>query len=403
VVPHANVDPDGIGSALALGLVLDRMGKSVTVLCPDDPLPEFLSFLPRYSHLETSLKNAQNITMTADLPTGVEIETLQHSVENGKLTVTIVPKGGALPLNVFQTGYGVSPYDLIVVIDTANLKLLGSLYSDNIDFFSSIPILNIDHHISNTQFGQHQLIDPTAASATEVLYEMITTDPKWNTLLDADLATLLLTGLITDTRSFQNPNTTPHSLDIAAHLLEKGAKQQEIINHIYKTKPLSTLKLWGRALHNIQIDKQAGIVWTGVSQADFQQCEAEPKETAGLLDELISNVPEAKLHIQFSELPEGGLKASLRSAPEVNISTIVQKLYQGGGHPRAAGFKILESDANFQMLVLQCVAELKAELQNATAAVEPQPQPPMPSTTGSTVVKTTTGKAVDPVKMLTEE
>jgi phosphoesterase RecJ-like protein len=398
------VDPDGIGSALALGLVLDKMGKSVTVLCPDNPLPEFLSFLPRYNYLETSLKNAQNITMTADLPTGVEIETLKHTIENGKLTVTIVPKGGALPLDIFQSGYGVSPYDLIVVIDTANLKLLGSLYSDNIDFFSSIPILNIDHHISNTQFGQHQLIDPTAASATEVLYELITTDPRWNTLLDADLATLLLTGLITDTRSFQNPNTTPHSLDIAAHLLEKGAKQQDIINNIYKTKPLSTLKLWGRALHNIQVDKQTGIVWTGVAQADFQQCEAGPKETAGLLDELISNVPEAKLHIQFSELKEGGLKASLRSAPEVNISAIVQKLYSGGGHPRAAGFKIISPDANFAMLVLQTVAELKTALQNIPIVTQ-QPDTPAftPNSSGPTVVKTSTGKAIDPVEMLTGE
>ena len=115
-------------------------------------------------------------------------------------------------------------YDLIVTVDTADLALFGTLYKEHVDMFGDIPVLNIDHHISNTQFGQLHLIDPTAASATEVLYSWFMQVQEFREKITPDMATLLLTGLITDTRSFQNPNTTPRSLEVAAELLEKGAR-----------------------------------------------------------------------------------------------------------------------------------------------------------------------------------
>ncbi|MDB4979226.1 MAG: phosphoesterase RecJ protein, partial [Candidatus Peribacteria bacterium] len=356
VIPHANVDPDGLSSALACFQVFQKMGKDVTVICPDT-LPEMLSFLPGFEKLEQEIAESQNFIVTINLADGVEVDKLRYTVEDQKVNIIVVPKRGKISSQHISFGEGEKRYDLIVVVDTADLSLLGSLYTDHVDLFSDIPILNIDHHISNSRYGQMQLIDPTAASATEVLYNWFKSVPEWQQGMTPDLATLLLTGLITDTRSFQNPNTTPRSLEVAAELLERGARQQEIIQHIYKTKPLTTLKIWGRALNHIQIDAAAHIVWSAISKEDLQEMEATSKETAGILDELISTIPDADVHVLFTEVEEGGFKASMRSSAAVDVSRLAGETYGGGGHSRAAGFRVRSYD-NFQLQVLECIKKL---------------------------------------------
>jgi phosphoesterase RecJ-like protein len=357
VIPHANVDPDGLSSALACYLLFQSLGKDVTVVCPDT-LPESLSFLPSFEKLTQDISEGQQFVITINLQEGVEVDKLRYAVEDQKVNIIVVPKKGNIQPRDIVLGEGEKPYDLIVCVDTADLPLFGSVYSDHVDLFSSVPILNIDHHISNTSYGQAHLIDPTAASATEVLYSWFTQVPSWKDRITPDIATLLLTGLITDTRSFQNPNTTPRSLEIAAELLDYGARQQEIIQHIYKTKPLSTLKIWGRALNRIQIDPKDGIVWSSVSKEDLAEIGATSKETGGILDELISTIPDADVHVLFTELEDGGLKASARSSTAIDVSALAGQTYGGGGHPRAAGFRVSQFD-NFDLQVLECIQQLK--------------------------------------------
>ncbi len=357
ISPHANVDPDGLSSALACYQVFTAMGKDVTVICPDVK-PESMSFLPGFEKFEQEVKENKDFVVTINLDEGAEIDKLRYTVEDHRVNIIVVPKKGSIKPQQVSLAEGDPKYDLLVIVDTADLALLGSLYTDHIDLFSEVPILNIDHHISNTQFGQLQLIDPTAASATEVLYSWFMQVPAFKEKLSPDLATLLLTGLITDTRSFQNPNTTPRSLEVAAELLEKGARQQEIIQHIYKTKPLSTLKIWGRALNRIQVDTQARIVWSAVSKEDLAEMDATSKETHGILDELISTIPDADVYVLFTELEEGGLKASMRSSAAVDVSQLAGRTYGGGGHARASGFRVKQFD-NFQLAVLESIQKLK--------------------------------------------
>lgn len=374
LIPHANVDPDGLSSALALFSLLKGIGKDVTVICPDT-LPETLDFLPNFGHLETSIQSDQQFVITLDCSSGVVVDKLRYTIEDQKVNIIVVPKKGTIKpkdISFLDTG---SAYDLIVVLDTAEVGLLGSLYTDHIDLFTQTPILNIDHHISNTRFGQLQLIDPTAASATEVLYSWFLSEPKWKEMITADMATLLLTGLITDTRSFQNPNTTPRSLEVAANLLDLGARQQQIIQHIYKTKPLSTLKIWGRALNRIQMDPETRIVWSAISREDLQEMGATSKETAGLLDELISTIPEADVHVLFTEVEEGGFKASMRSSPAIDVNRAAGRVFGGGGHARAAGFK-LKNYGNFQLAVIECIQKLKEEMKRQREETDGAPTAP---------------------------
>ncbi len=375
VVPHANVDPDGLSSALACYQVLRALGKDATVVCPDT-LPESLEFLPGFEKLSREVEEQQNFVVTINLDGGVEVDKLRYTVEEHKVNIIVVPKHGRIRREHLSFSEGESRYDLIIVVDTADLALLGSAYTDHIDLFSSVPILNVDHHISNTKFGQITLIDPTAASATEVLYHWFLSEPKFRQAITPDIATLLLTGLITDTRSFQNPNTTPRALEVAAELLELGARQQEIIQHIYKTKPLSTLRIWGRALNRIQIDRSTGIVWSAISREDLAEMGAASKETHGLLDELISTIPEADVHVLFTELEDGGLKASMRSSAAINANRLAAETYGGGGHPQAAGFRIA-AFANFDLQIAECIQRLKDGIARQRAEARGEQGSPM--------------------------
>jgi len=357
VVPHANVDPDGISSALACYHVFKALGKEVTVICPDT-FPESLEFLPGFNALKQHIDDHQDFVITIDLQQGVDIDTLRYAVEDNKVNIIVVPQKGNIRPQQVSFSSGEKPYDLLVTVDTADLALLGSLYADHIDLFSDVPILNIDHHISNSGFGQIQMIDPVAASTTEVLFSWFSRTALFREHMTPDIATLLLAGLITDTRSFQNPNTTPRSLEVAAELLDLGARQQEIIQHIYKTKPLSTLRIWGRALNRLQIDKQSRIVWSSISREDLAEMGASSKETHGILDELISTIPDADVYVLFTEMEDGGLKASARSSAAIDVSALAAEAFGGGGHPRAAGFRIKEYD-NFDLQVLDCIRRLK--------------------------------------------
>jgi len=357
ITPHANVDPDGLSSALACYQVFRALGKQVTVICPDTP-PESLDFLPGFSELTQNIDDTQNFIITVNLKDGVSVDKLRYTVEDNKVNIIVVPKHGRIAPEHIDFGGGDWHFDLIVVVDTADLQLLGHVYTQHVDLFGAVPILNIDHHISNTQFGQLHLIDPTAASATEVIYDWFMNESHMKPLVTADVATLLLTGLITDTRSFQNPNTTPRSLEVAAELLQKGARQQEIIQHIYKTKPLSTLQIWGRALSRIQVDDKAGIVWSMISRADLQEFNASSRETHGLLDELISTIPNGQVHVLFTETEEGGLKASMRSSASYDASRMAAETFGGGGHARAAGFRVKDY-GNFEVQVIECITKLR--------------------------------------------
>lgn len=379
VIPHANPDPDCLGSALACYQVLKAMGKDVTVICPDTP-PESLNFLPGFEHFSQEIRESQDFVITINMDDGVEVDKLRYNVEDNKVNIIVVPKRGKIRPSQISLSEGDQRYDLIVVVDTADLALLGSAYTEHVDLFSDVPVLNIDHHISNTQFGQLHMIDPTCASATEVLYNFFQQVPAMREKLTPDVATLLLTGLITDTRSFQNPNTTPRSLEVAAELLGLGARQQEIIQHIYKTKPLSTLKIWGRALNRIQIDPAARIVWSAVSKEDLAEMEATSKETAGILDELISTIPDADVYVLFTEMEEGGLKASMRSSAAVDVSSLAGKTYGGGGHARASGFKV-KSFTNFQLQVLDCIKTLTEGMQKQREEQEKPAAPVLPAQT----------------------
>lgn len=361
IMPSSPLDGDSLGSALALYMTLKKLNKEVTVVCAE-PVPDAFHFLPTVNVIGDRLVATKDFIITLDCRKH-KPENIKTEIVDDKVNIIITPKSGRFTSEDVSFNYGAEKYDLIITVDTAGVEQLGSLYANNIDMFHLIPVINIDHHVTNEQFGKINYIDIMSASSTELLIPIIQglEEKTKKELMDEDIATLLLAGIITDTGSFQNANTTPQAFANAATLIGYGARQQEIIQHIYKTKELSTLKLWGRILSKIQIDEKHKIVWSTVSQKDFQDTESNEDETGGIIDELMTNAPNAEIILLLKERKDGLVMGSMRTTnPSVDASQIAE-MFGGGGHQQAAGFRIPSTDlAKVEQMVISKLREFQA-------------------------------------------
>lgn len=340
LVGHRKPDGDALGSLLGLYLTLESIGKKVKI-ASSDIVPELYHFLPNLDKIDTEFSNTQDFIITLDCKNS-EVDKLKYNLDDNKVNIIVSPLYGSFSEKDVVFSKGSNQFDLIIVLDSADLEQVGNIYEKNADLFFSAPVINIDHHASNTFFGNINLVDITAASTSEVIVPLIKEIEKVENkkLMTPDIATLILLGIITDTNSFQNPNTTPKSFDTAADLIDAGARQQEIIQNIYKTKKVSTLKLWGNTLSKIQVDPIHRLVWSTINKNDLHEMGASPDEASGIIDELMSNAPGAEVILLLKDTLNGMLSGSVRTtSPNIDANQIAG-LFGGGGHLQAAGFKI---------------------------------------------------------------
>jgi len=358
IVTHRKIDGDALGSTLSLYKVLKEMGKEVTAVSAD-PVPEIYNFIPEIESIETSFHGSQDFIITLDCK-NAEVDKLKYNLEDGKVNIIVSPMYGTFSAENITFTKGSNQFDLIIVLDCADLEQLGTVYENNTDLFFSAPVINIDHHASNTFFGNINLVEITAASASEILLGIIQKleNVENKTFIDDDIATMLLLGIITDTNSFQNPNTTPKSFDVAANLIDLGARQQEIIQHIYKTKKLSTLKLWGQTLSKIQVDPVHRLVWSSINKNDLHETGATPDESEGIIDELMSNAPGAEVILLFKDNLNDMLGGSIRTTSAGIDASKIAQMFGGGGHLQAAGFKI-KNDQDFEVQLANVLKKIK--------------------------------------------
>lgn len=339
VFSHVNPDGDALGSMLALSLVLKKIGKEVTAVTSEN-LPENLKFLPCADHLSPTFSGTKDFIISVNTSrTRVDKLSYKNVVEDNKLNVIITPVAGVFKPEDVTFSFGTYKYDLIIVLDSPDLERLGNIYDNNSELFYETPVINIDHHAGNDHFGKVNWVDLTATSTSEILVALIESLGRDKSLLDADVATALLTGIIVDTGSFQNSNTTPKSFTVAAQLVAAGARQQEIIKWIFKTRALSTLKLWGRVLENVHEENIHNFIWSSVGRNDFAETQANDSATSGVLDELLKTAPGIDFALLLSEKNDG-LHGSFRAARAGVDVAAMARLFGGGGHEAAAAFNI---------------------------------------------------------------
>jgi len=370
-------DGDSIGSGLALYLVLSRLGRKVDLVVLD-PLPDKFDFLPKLDELQHEFNGLRDFIISLDCVSAAA-DKLAYNFQDNKLNIVVTPKQGVFKPQDVSFAEGNFQYDVVVTMDAADLEQLGVIYINNPKLFQSVPIINIDHHASNDYYGAVNLVDLTATSTAEILVGLI--EALGPSLIDADVATALLTGIINDTGSFQHSNTTPKSLTIAAQMVGFGARHQEIIQHLFKTKAFSTLKLWGRILTNVQHDPGSRLVWSTASLSDITETGSTGEQISGVIDELMTSIPEADIVVLLSERETRVISGSIRTKKGVDASDIA-KVFGGGGHHGAAGFRLL--DSSVEEAAATVVARVKEyqqkRLSSATVTLaEPEIGPPEPA------------------------
>jgi phosphoesterase RecJ-like protein len=277
ILTHTRPDGDAIASLLAFCVCLDHKGFEVTGFLSDN-LPKRYAFLP-----------------------GLDLIT-SHFPEDA---------------------------DIFIAVDCADEERLGipsNIRSPKID-------VNIDHHSSNSHFASINIVDIKAASTTFVIQKI---------LVDLDfpitsvVATLLLTGLVTDTIGFRTENVTPEVLCLAAQLQELGAPLAEIQRRALNEKSFAAIRYWGFGLS--RVSQKNGVVWTCLQLGDREKSGYPGLDDADLIN-ILSSVEGTRIAVILIEQPRGRVKVSWRSPGGVNVAQVAER-FGGGGHHAAAGAMI---------------------------------------------------------------
>jgi bifunctional oligoribonuclease and PAP phosphatase NrnA len=282
---HENPEADALGSALAVALAVEELGGRATPVC-SDPVPAMYDFIPR-------------------------IDRFRQDPEEGR------------------------SYDLIVVGDCGDLPRVGSVLGRHAELFGRTPIVNIDHHVSNTGFGVVDWLDPAAAATCEMDTLLMSALGIPLAAADGAIAAALMAGVVIDTANFQHPNTTPRTLRVAAELVAAGAPLADTARLLYRTKPNRQLKLFGVVLGRLTEELDGRLVWSALYEADYAATGATVADAEGLSD-LLSQSASAALMVLFRQNGER-TKISVRTREGGEDATILTAQFGGGGHARAAG------------------------------------------------------------------
>ena len=279
---HVNPDGDAIGSELALYFFLKKSGKSVRIF-NTDLVPKKYQFLPNWENIENA-----------------------------------------------QSCLGYRP-DVLVVLDASSKDRIGSFLSKNL--IPTHAVVNIDHHITAEEFGDHNIIIPSASSTAEIIYNFLKSTHK---PIDDVIALCLYTGLMFDTGCFRYSNSTHQTHQIAADLIEIGEfAPDEVYRHVFEHVPLAKIHLLGETLRTLETTPDGKIAWVTVTQSMLNNTNTTLDGVEGFVNQ-IQAIDSVEVAMCVCELPDGNTKVSLRSKGRVNVAALAAE-FNGGGHERASG------------------------------------------------------------------
>lgn len=309
---HVSPDGDAIGSELGLARLLRTLGKGA-VIWNRDETPTVYRALP----------GAERIHTGAEPPSGWP-----------------------------------DKFDGVIVLECPGIDRTGLE-----EHLLERPLVNVDHHLGNQHYGAVNWVDPTAPAVGEMIFRLA---QGLRIELDADTANALYLTLVTDTGGFRFANATPEAFEAAAALVRVGARPDEVARWLYDSRSLASLRLLAEMLGSLSLHADGRIATAQLLPAMYQRAGAGPADAEGLIGypRSIAGVEAAAL---ARELPEGGVKVSLRSRGEVDVERIARH-HGGGGHKNAAGYTAEDGDVG--SVLAATVEELEAALDGAVAAGE---------------------------------
>jgi phosphoesterase RecJ-like protein len=298
---HQNPEGDAIGSVLALGLALKGLGKAARILT-QDPTPEVLSFLP----------GAREILH-------------QAPQENW--------------------------FDIAFALDCGDRARLGEEFNKVKGIGK---IINLDHHVSNSHFGEINFVAPRASSTAEIIHDLLRILPAPMTL---EVAENIYTGILTDTGSFHYSNTTPKTFAVARACLLAGVDPWKVAEQVYDTQPLARLRLLPRVLETLELLEGGRVSSVIVNQKMLKETGA----TEALTEDFINfprSVKGVEVAVLFREVTAEKYRVSFRSRGTVDVARIAGA-FQGGGHPNASGCTV---EGNLSQVKGKVLAVVKTAL-----------------------------------------
>ena len=306
IFTHLYPDGDAIGSSLAFYKLLLNLGKKAEIVC-DSEMPYQYSFLPYIKKITGNI-----------------------SVFSGK------NKYVALFLDCADIKR--------TRVDEEKLK-------ENTHY-----IINIDHHLSNTNFGQINIIDSSKSATAEIIFLFF--DKYFKEYFDKDIAESLYTGILTDTGKFQYSNTTKEVHRIVSRLLEFDIDPSGIFSSIYENEPANRFKLMALVFKRVKITPENYLIYSYILEKDFKNFSLPYSANDGII-ELLRSAGGIKVAALFKEIEPDSYKVSLRASNNgVNVAKIADS-FKGGGHKSAAAFS---SSGKLNIIVKKLVSEIKAAL-----------------------------------------
>jgi phosphoesterase RecJ-like protein len=249
-------------------------------------------------------------------------------------------------------------YDTAVILDCGNFERIGKVYRE----VSKFPVvINIDHHVTNTRFGDYQLIDQNACATSELIYRLI---KSMSISFNRVMATSIYTGIFTDTGSFRFSNTNTASFTICNEMVHQGVKPYHVARHLYGTYSLGRIKLLNLALDSIEISQNGKLSMMTLTQDMLSETGTRPEDADGLIN-YARGIEDVKVAALIQEQRNGQKQSkepapyhvSLRSDGSVDVASIAFE-FGGGGHPSAAGFTIKST-----------IAEIKETISNISETI----------------------------------
>ncbi len=276
---HLNPDGDAIGASLALASALEKAGKQVQVLL--EPYAKKYDVIP-----------------------------------NGYLIVS---------------KEAVAEVELFIALDCGDM---GRLKGIEDVFQRARCTMVIDHHASNSFFGEYNYVEETASSTSEIVFKLL----QGYLPMDAEIAAALYAGIIYDTAGFRHTSTTPYTMQAAGELMGYGIPYNKIYKTLFDSRTFSELKLMGRALEHGESHFDGKLIYSFITMEDILECKGTNKELDAIINYL-NGVNDTKIACFLYEKNEQDIKASFRGNDDCNVCALAQK-FGGGGHVKAAGCTI---------------------------------------------------------------
>ncbi len=337
IASHVNPDGDAIGSLIAMGLALNALNIKTT-LYNESRIPTVYCFLPWVGH--------------------------------------IVPK-----LDIQNSA---SEYDAAIILDCGDLQRVGKMGSELEKSGSGFRLINIDHHITNTYFGDFQLVDISACATAEIVYRLI---KKMGIPITSAIATCIYTGILTDTGSFRFSNTNKAAFEICNEMVALGVDPYNVAKHVYGRYSMGRLKLLNLALDTLEVSYNGKVSMMTITRDMFDETGTQSEDTDGLINyaRRIEDVriavliqecglPDCQLPIADYRIPvrkqqseikkhprslgeNRNFHVSLRSDGTVDVAAIAAN-FGGGGHRTAAGFNIESSMSDLKDGIFNLTKEI---------------------------------------------